>query len=161
MVCELRSGGQEGISHVGGKRGSWAKYWSRVRRVSAVPGGWSSIGAQGWSGWHLWHIVWSALWVPGPCQPFAGSMALQAASSLGPLPFIDIIPGLLLPVLFMDHTLLILTTNLASGLDHNPCTDRHKSIERLKPSPNGCRVVEVSIHSWNIGIKILKKRSRE
>ena len=119
MVCELRSGGQEGISHVGGKRGSWAKYWSRVRRVSAVPGGWSSIGAQGWSGWHLWHIVWSALWVPGPCQPFAGSMALQAASSLGPLPFIDIIPGLLLPVLFMDHTLLILTTNQYSCVSHS------------------------------------------
>ena len=26
MVCELRSEGREGVSHVGGKRGSWVKY---------------------------------------------------------------------------------------------------------------------------------------
>lgn len=150
MVYELRPEGQVGISHVGGERGERVLKPSKegfscsrkleqyrstgvVRMASVIHGMKHSLGASS---------------MPAICRRHSPPSNLFPGSS----PIYRYYSRPVTSSAFHGSPLLILTTNLASGLDHNPCTDRHKSIERLKPSPNGCTVVEVSIHSWNIGI---------
>lgn len=61
---------------------------------------------------------------------------------------------------FHGSPLLILTANLAGGLDHHPCTDRHRSIE-IKGESEWLQSGEGFNPQFKHRYQILKKRCRE